>query len=155
MAARGLVHFAEMDRNPRIIAESLVARLPVLATAQSAAFSTLECAPPSVAVISDVSNVTNHSLIPLFKEFLEGTKDQKKVEKDISAVVEGLAVANAYPCMCEAFGICDTLAAPDSYGAFREVFEKEGAMVPERCALGMGLEGVTCDKSGLLTSLCV
>ena len=158
--AKGLVHFAEADRNPRILSEALNARLPILTTTQSGAFSTFECVPDSVAVVVDATNNTDSSLIPPFERLLSATKNRTKSFEDMSQVVKGLIPAETYPCLCDAIGICSNPDGPvnaSSFHHFKKVFKSAnvpGLSLPDKCVLGKTLTGVTCDNSGLLVGFC-
>ena len=146
-AARGLVHLATFDRNPRVLYEALDHGTPVMTSVQTQAYRGLECAPPAVAVVVDAAGSAN-AVAAAFAAFLRGTADRAAASEAIANVVDGLRPQAVYPCLCAALDVCRAPRTP-AHAAFAAALEAGGARVPAACPLGRRLEGVRCAKSDL------
>ena len=148
-AARGLLHLATIDRNPRVIYEALDHGLPVMTSVQSMGYRGLECAPPSVAVVVDAFDEPP-ALARDFGRFLAGTRDVA-TKKQVARFADALRPQRVYPCLCAAVGLCDAPRDPRYHENFYETLTTgnagQGVKVPRGCALGKHLEGVRCAKS--------
>lgn len=148
-AARGLLHLAEFDRNPRVLYEALDHGTPVMTSVQTQAYRGLECAPAAAALVVDAAAGPT-ALAGAFEAFSAGSADPAAAARALPAIVDGLRPQAVYPCLCAALGVCGT-PAKGAHAAFSAAFDGGKVRVPSTCPLGRRLEGIRCATSDLFT----
>uniref|UniRef100_A0A7S4P132 Uncharacterized protein n=1 Tax=Paramoeba aestuarina TaxID=180227 RepID=A0A7S4P132_9EUKA len=159
-SARGLVHLATFDRNPRVIYEALSYDLPVFVSVQSMPYQGFECAPPSFIYIVDATRNAK-DLAEEFQIYDRVTANKSLTASHLRKVVRALTPKITYACVCEALGVCDDPPDSQFYSDLSSVYSTPGIKqsglrlppVEGGCPLGRNLEGIQCDRSEIFSCL--
>jgi len=120
--ASGLVHFANSDRNPRILYEALYFGLPLFVTIQSMPYVGLQCQPFVTLADADVPAAAMNAQFKAWTDYLSSSAIAERqrntttsVQQHIRRYVEDHVVpSEVYLNLCQRFGLCEVPNAADA-----------------------------------------